>query len=165
MGAPLIHFQLGALETDDKPAFGWIAGGSRAYGLLFAWGGIAVAPISVGIISFGVITIGAVGFGIFSIGAVAIGLIAFGSSAIAYKAYASLTSLGWESAFSNGFSIAKEAAIGPIAYANEVNNELAAQILDLATLDHLFQWILAGIAVLVIIPSIWYSKKVRQHIR
>src|SRR5690606_24842968 len=47
LGAPLVHFKLSAPEEGDKPAFGWIAGGDRAHGLLFAWGGFAVAPISV----------------------------------------------------------------------------------------------------------------------
>jgi RNA polymerase sigma factor (sigma-70 family) len=117
-GIPLIHIQFGMPEASDKPAFGWIAGGSTAYGLLFAWGGVAIAPISVGIVSFGVITIGAVGFGLMAFGTVAIGVIGFGASAIGYKAYASLSSLGWESAFSSGFSIAIEAAIGPKAIAS-----------------------------------------------
>src|SRR5690606_10413497 len=42
-GAPLVHFKLSTAEEGDKPAFGWIAGGDRAYGLLFAWGAFAVA--------------------------------------------------------------------------------------------------------------------------
>ncbi|MCJ8320473.1 MAG: sigma-70 family RNA polymerase sigma factor [Colwellia sp.] len=164
-GAPLIHIQFGMQENSDKPAFGWIAGGSYAHGLLFAWGGVAIAPISVGIVSFGIITIGAVGFGLFSTGTVAIGLVAFGSSAIGYKAYASLSSLGWESALSSGFSIAKEAAIGPIAYAAQVNNEQALELTNLTLFTESFQWVLAVMALLVIVPSIWYANKVKQRMR
>ena len=165
LGVPLVHIQFGGLEVNDKPAYGWIAGGSYARALIFAWGGIAIAPISVGIISVGVISIGAVGIGIFSTGTVAIGIIAFGASAIAYKAYASLSSLGWESAFSNGFSVANEAAIGTFAYADQVNNERAAELMNLTMLNQTYQWILAAIALLVIVPSIWHSNKVRQRMR
>jgi len=164
-GVPLIHIQFGMQEITDKPAYGWIAGGSYARGLLFAWGGVAIAPISVGIISIGVITIGAVGFGLFSAGTIAIGFIAFGSSAVAYKAYAAFSSIGWESAFSSGFSIAYEAAIGPFAYAKHVNNEQAAEIVNLVLFGQTYQWVLAAIAVLVIVPSIWHSKKVKQRIQ
>jgi hypothetical protein len=126
---------------------------------------VAIAPVSVGIISYGIFTIGAVGIGIFSASAVAVGIVGFGSAAIGYKAYSSLSSLGWESAFSNGFSIAKDAAIGPIAFAQEVNNEAAAQLSNLTTLGNVYQWVLATIAILVIIPSIWHSTKVRKRMK
>lgn len=162
-GAPLVHFKLSTAEEGDKPAFGWIAGGDRAYGLLFAWGGFAVAPISVGIVSVGLISIGAVGLGLFAMGTVAIGVIGFGASAIAYKAYGSLSGLGWESAFSNGFSIAREAALGPLSFAHQVNSEQAAEIANLATLDQTFLWLLATISVFVIVPAVWHSNAVRQR--
>lgn len=164
-GVPLLHFRFGMPEKNDKPVFGWIAGGDQAYGLFFAWGGFAVAPISVGIVSIGVISIGAVGLGLIGIGTIGIGIFGFGASAIAYKAYASLSALGWESAFSNGFSIAKEAAIGPISFANHINNELAAELTNLTTLNQSYLWVLTAIAVLVIVPSALHSKKVRQRMR
>lgn len=164
-GIPLMHFQFGTPEFGEPAAIGWIAGGSKAYGVIFAWGLIAVAPISVGVISVGIFTIGAVGIGIFSVGAVAIGFLAFGSSAIAYKAYASLSSLGWESAFSDGFSIAKDAAIGPLAYANEVNNEIAYEISDLALFSQSYQWILVAIILFVIGPAYLHFKNVRKRMR
>lgn len=164
-GVPLVHFRFGMPEKGDKPIVGWIAGGDLAYGLLFAWGGVAVAPVSVGIVSAGVISIGAVGFGLFGIGTVAVGGIAFGSSAIGYKAYASFSSLGWESAFSNGFSLAKEAAIGPIAYAKEVNSPEAANLTHLALLEQSYLWVLAAIALCVIVPAVIHSNQVRKRMR
>ena len=164
-GTPLFHFQFGRPETGDKPAFGWVAGGNQACGLLFAWGGVAIAPISVGIVSIGVISVGAVGFGLIGLGVVGIGVIGFGASAIAYKAYASLSALGWESAFSAGFSMAKDAAIGPIAHAAHVNNEEAADIINLSWLGQNYLWILSAIALLVIIPAIWHSHKVAQRMK
>ena len=164
-GIPLFHFQFTKPEVGDRPAYGWIAGGNVAYGVLFAWGGIAVAPVSVGIVSFGVLSIGALGFGLIGIGAVGIGLIGFGASAIAYKAYASLSALGWESAFSGGFAMAKDAAIGTIAYADKINNEQAAQITNLTELSQNYLWILAAIGALVIIPAAWHSIKVQQRMK
>jgi len=164
-GVPLFHFQFGMPEEGDGPAYGWISGGSQAYGLVFAWGGFAVAPISVGIVAVGAFSVGAVGVGLIGLGTVGMGLIGFGSSAIAYKAYGALSALGWESAFSSGFSMAKSAAIGPIAHATYVNNELAAEIANLAMFSISYQWALGAIALLVLVPAIWHSRKVRQRMK
>ena len=164
-GIPLIHIQFGTPELNDSAAIGWIAGGSKAYGLLFAWGGFAVAPISVGIISVGILSVGAVSIGLLALGTVAIGLIGFGASAIAYKAYASLSSLGWESAFSNGFSYAIHGAIGPIALAEDVNNEAANDWVNLALFSQSYTLMLAIICILVIVPAVWYATKVRQRMK
>jgi len=163
LGVPLIHAKLAMAEEGESPAIGWIAAGHKAYGVLFAWGGFAVAPISVGIVSVGVVTVGAVGFGLVSMGTVGVGLLGMGAAAIGYKAYASLSAMGWESAFSQGFSIAKQAAIGPIAYAEQVNNEMAASISNLSTVNQSFAVILGVMALLVIVPVIWYSRVVRKN--
>jgi len=165
LGTPLFHFQFGMHEVNDKPAVGWFAGGSKAYGVIFAWGGIAIAPVSVGIVTVGIVSVGAVGFGLIGIGTVGIGVIGFGASAIAYQAYGSLSALGWESAISGGFSIAKEAAIAPVAYAAQINNATAAEISNLTLLEQHYQWVLIFIAIIVIIPSIWHSHKVRQRMQ
>ncbi len=162
-GVPLIHVQFGMPEHGDKPAYGWVAAGSRAYGLLFAWGGVAIAPISVGIVSVGVVTVGAVGFGLLSAGTLAIGIFAFGASAIGYKAYSSLSSLGWESALSGGFAIAKEGAVGAVAFAKHTNNQLAQELSHLVLFEQEVHWLLALIAAFVIIPAMWHSHKVRKR--
>ncbi len=165
LGVPLIHIQLATPEINDKPAFGWVAGGSQAHGLLFAWGGVAIAPVSVGIISVGILSIGAVGFGIFGLGSVGIGLIGFGAAAIGYKAYASMSALGWDSAVSGGFSIAQNAAIGPFAYASQTNNPLAETIVNMALLNQTYLWVLAAISLFVIVPALCYFKKVKQRMQ
>lgn len=161
-GVPFIHVKLGMHEDEDEQAFGWIAGGTKAKALLFAWGGIAVAPISVGIISVGIFTIGVVGFGLLGLGTVAIGVIAFGASAIGIKAYGSLSALGWESAVSNGFSIANEAAIGKIAVANIVNNQQAEEMVQWSIYITTAPWLLAIISIFVIFPSALYARKVKK---
>lgn len=164
-GVPLIHIRFNMTDEGDGPAFGWIAGGEKAYGLLFAWGGITIAPICVGIVSVGIVPIAAVGIGVFSMGTVGIGFIAMGACSIGYKAYASLSSLGWESAFSQGFSVAKNAAIGPIAYAGEVNSERAAEMANLTAVGSIYGFVLAATATLVILPVAWYAKEVRKRMR
>jgi hypothetical protein len=119
----------------------------------------------VGILSVGIFTVGNIGIGLFATGTAALGVVAFGVSAIGYKAYASLTSLGWESAISNGFSVAKEAAIGPVAYAEQVNNSIAAELSNLQLIGNYYSWLLVIIAIVVIVPSALYAKNVRQRMR
>lgn len=162
-GVPLFHFRFGMPEQGDKPLVAWIAGGSHAYGLLFAWGGIAIAPISVGIISVGAVSIGAVSAGLLGMGTLGVGLIGFGASAIGYKAYGSFSALGWESAASGGFSIAKEAALGAIPFAKHINNEQAANIASLALFQQNSLWLFSAITLFVIVPAVLYSNKVRQR--
>ncbi|UUA71189.1 RNA polymerase sigma factor [Cellvibrio sp. QJXJ] len=165
-GIPLLHFRFGMPEQGDKPVVGWIAGGDYAYGMLFAWGGVAIAPVSVGIISVGLISVGAVGTGLFGLGTIGIGVIGFGASAIGYKAYATFSALGWNSAFSGiGFSIANEAAIAPFAFAKHINNEQAGEMVNLTIMGQSYLWILAMIAILVIVPAVLHSNKVRQRMR
>ena len=164
LGVPLFHFRFSTPERGDGPVFGWIAGGDRAYGLIFAWGGIAVAPISVGIVAVGALGIGAVGFGVLlGMGTVGVGLVGFGASAIGYQAYASLSSLAWLGAFSNGFSVAKEAAFGPFAFAKEVNSELAADIAQLSLFSQSYLWLLGLLAVLVITPAALHWRAVKKR--
>ncbi|MDQ8204042.1 sigma-70 family RNA polymerase sigma factor [Pelagicoccus sp. SDUM812003] len=162
-GVPLLHVQFTNSEGNEGPAIGWIAAGEKAYGLLFAWGGYAVGTISVGIVSVGLISLGAVGFGVIGVGTVGVGLLALGASAIGYKAYASLSALGWESAFSNGFSAAKEGAIGPIAMAKQVNNEQAGQIVNLASIEQSHVFVMLAMSALVIVPVVLYAKAVRKR--
>ena len=163
LGVPLLHFRFGMPGKDDRPVFGWVAGGDRAYGLLFAWGGIAVAPVSVGILSFGVLSVGTLGLGVIGLGAVGLGFIGFGAVAIGYKAYAWISSLGWQSAFSTGFAVAHEGAIGSVAAARHVNTEQAAEIVNLTTFGQSYLVALVAIVILVIVPSVWHSNSVRRR--
>ena len=61
--------------------------------------------------------------------------------------------------------MAKGAAVGPIAQATQVNNEQAYEIANLSGLGQNHLWILAAIAVLVIVPAIWHAHKVRQRVK
>ena len=165
LGIPLIHMQFATKERGEKPAVGWIAFGDKAYGVLFAFGGYAVGGISVGIFSVGVVTCSCVGVGIIGMGTVGIGLLGLGAVAIGYKAVASISALGWMSAWGPGFAIAKEAAVGGIAYAKEVNNELAAQIASLQQVYDYHLYVLAALSMLVIVPVIIYAGLIRKRMR
>jgi RNA polymerase sigma factor (sigma-70 family) len=131
-GLPLVHIKFALPEESEPPAVGWIAAGERAYGVLFAWGGYAVGLVRLGIVAVGVVGLGAVGFGVVGVGTVGVGLLAIGAAAIGLTAFGSLSSLAWQGAFSNGFSVAREAAIGPVAVAEQANNALAAETLKLS---------------------------------
>ncbi|MEE4244443.1 MAG: sigma-70 family RNA polymerase sigma factor [Kangiellaceae bacterium] len=163
-GIPLFHFRFDVPERNEGAVIGWVAGGDRAYGLLFAWGAFAIAPISVGIVSVGIISVGAIGLGLFGIGAVGIGLLAFGSSAIGYSAFAGLSALGWQVAASNGFALAKEGAVGAIAIAEHVNNDVAAELASLSLVEQLMPWLNSFIAIMVIMPAAWYANRVRKRL-
>jgi hypothetical protein len=97
------------------------------------------------------------------LGTAGIGTIAFGAVAIADKAYAWISAHGLESAFSQGLAVAKDGAIGPVAVANRVNTEQAAEIVNLAALGQSYLWVLGAIMVLVIVPAVWHSNAVRRR--
>ena len=76
---------------------------------------------------------------------------------------ASLSSLGWEGVFGGGFAIAREAAVGSIAYAEEVNTELAAQLASMPEVEQYHIWVLFAISALVLIPVISYARAIRMR--
>lgn len=163
-GVPLVHAKYATPDVGDGPAFGWIAAGDRAYGVLFAWGGFAVAPISVGLVSVGFLTCGTVGLGVLSTGMVSIGLVAFGAVAVGVNAFASLSALGWEMASGGGFAIAKEYAWSVLAFGRHANDEVAqAAISNVATAQSQLI-VFCLIATLVIVPVALYAKQVRKKL-
>jgi hypothetical protein len=144
--------------------FGWIAGGDRAYGLLMAWGGIAIAPVSVGIVSVGLLSVGALSVGFIGLGTVGVGWVAWGTLAVGVKAFAWLSALGWSVAAGGGFGIAHTAAMAPVALAKHANDPVAREILTDPN-GHLIQTIfLSVIAVFSIVPAAHYAGEVRRRL-
>jgi len=89
LGRPLVHMRIGfnSLWTNaDQPVRAWIAVGHIAYGTLFAWGYVAVAPVSVGCIALGVISVGYFAVAPMALGAVAVGIYAVGGIAAGWMA-------------------------------------------------------------------------------
>ena len=163
LGAPLVHIRFSSPDAGERPVFGWFAGGDRAYGLLFAWGGYAVAPFSIGAVAIGFIAIGSLSVGVISLGTAAVGLLSVGCLAVGVKAFAWLSALGWHGAAGGGFAIARIAAEGPVALAQHANDAVAHRILTAPT-AHNQMIIVAVISVLSLIPIVCYARAVRQRL-
>lgn len=91
-----------------------------------------------------------------------IGIIFLGASAVGFNASATLSSQG---AWSKGFSIAKEAAIGPVAIAEHINNADSVELLQLVLIEKLYPFVLVTISVLVIAPTVLHARRVRQRMQ
>ena len=163
LGIPLYHFRLAAAEAGSGPVVGWIAGGDRAIGILFAWGGYAVGTISVGALSGGLISLGAVSFGLISLGSVAFGMLAFGAMAYGYHAIASLSAVGWQAAQGGGFTVARYFAEGPVAFAAEANTFAAREYFAYPHAE-LYILIFCIVAtVMTLVPVSLYAWAVRRR--
>lgn len=95
---------------------------------------------------------------------IGVGVLGLGTMAIGYKAYSAWSSLGWQSAWSNGFSIANEGAVGPMSFAEHVNNYVANSVTNLAAVDQYHVVILSLIVLVVILPVVWYAQAVRKRV-
>jgi hypothetical protein len=163
-GVPLVHIRFSSPDEGERPVFGWLAGGDRAYGLLFAWGGCSVAPFSIGAIAVGFFAVGSLSVGVISLGTAGVGLLAVGCMAVGVKAYGWLSALGWETAQGSGFSIARIAAEGPVAFAQHANDPIARQMLADPNAAQNQMIILIVITVLSIVPVAYYARAVRQRL-
>ena len=164
LGVPLVHVRFSSPDEGDRPVFGWFAGGDRAYGLLCAWGGCAIAPFSVGAIAVGFLAIGSLSVGVISLGTAGVGLLAVGCMAMGVKAYAWLSALGWQTAQGSGFAIARIAAEGPVALAEHANDGVARQVLADPLTGQTQMIILMVISVLTIVPIACYARAVRKRL-
>jgi len=110
-GLPLIHVATGQ-AVDGRyrrgVAGGWIAIGDIAFGLLLAFGGIAIGGVSLGGLSVGLLGLGGAAVGLLALGALAIGWLAAGGGAIA-----------WDTA-AGGLAVAKHQVIGGAAIADKI---------------------------------------------
>ncbi|MEO6992976.1 MAG: RNA polymerase sigma factor [Lacunisphaera sp.] len=163
LGVPLVHIQFATPDAGEPPVVGWIAGGDRAYGLLAAWGGFAVAPFSLGSVAIGLVAIGNFSLGVISLGTIALGGLAIGCASIGWKAFAWLSALGWYSAQGGGFSIARTAAEGPVAIAAHTNDAAARALLSNPQAEQHMMVVISIITVLSVLPLIYYARAVRQR--
>ena len=127
LGLPLVHIRLGdRFDVIRGPVKAWIAiGGSHAVGVIFASGGIAIAPVSFGGIAIGLLPFGAIGIGLISLGAISLGVWAFGGLALGWQADAGC-GIAWNAAV-GGIAFAHDFALGGIAHATQANTEIATQ--------------------------------------
>ena len=128
-GLPLVHWRsFGKMRKPGEkiqPAIGWIACGERAYGILYASGGVAVGGISTGALSIGILSFGGLSFGLLAFGGFAFGAVALGGGAIGLVASGGMA-LGWHAAL-GGMVAAHELACGGAALGNHVNDAVARE--------------------------------------
>jgi len=163
-GVPLVHLRFSSPDEGEGPVFGWIAGGDRAYGLLLAWGACAVAPISIGAVSVGIFSVGALSVGVIGLGTVGIGALAVGCVTVGLKAYAWLSALGWTTAQSGAFAIARVAAEGPVALARHANDPIAREILADPRAGQHNMILLIVMVVCTLVPIAYYARAVRRRL-
>jgi RNA polymerase sigma factor (sigma-70 family) len=164
LGVPLVHVRFALADEGAPPVFGWAAGGDRAFGLVFAWGTLAIAPISVGAISVGVFSVGALSVGLIGLGTLGVGWLAMGCAAVGVKAYAWISALGWQTATSNGFGIARIAAEAPVALAQHANDPIARAILANPHAERNQMIFFIVIVLFSILPLIYYVGEVRRRL-
>lgn len=163
-GVPLVHVRFSRADEGEPAVFGWFAGGDRAYGLVFAWGGFAVAPISVGALAIGFFALGNLSVGVISLGTIGLGAFAVGCAAIGVDAYGWLSAVGWDTAQSGGFAIARLAANSPVPLAPHVNDPIAHEILGNPHSEQFRMIVLIVIAVLSLVPLACYAQAVRRRL-
>jgi RNA polymerase sigma factor (sigma-70 family) len=122
LGWPLVHIRLrGGLERG--PVKAWIAAGDSAIGALFAFGGLAIAPVSFGGLAAGLFTLGGFAIGLVPFGGFSLGPWAIGGMAAGLQAFGGCA-IAWLGA-QGGVAIAHEFANGGIALARHANDTAA----------------------------------------
>ncbi len=163
-GVPLVHIRYASPDAGQPPVFGWFSGGDRAYGILCAWGGVSVAPVSVGSVAVGLVAIGNLSFGLLSFGTVAVGLVAIGCASMGVHASAWLSALGWQTAQGGGFALAQNAALGPVAFAQHVNDAAARAIFGAPVSARDQMTFISVLTVLSMVPLVAYVLNVRKRL-
>ncbi len=153
-GLPLVHVCRGGT------AKGWFAIGDSAIGGIFAYGGFAVAPVSVGGCACGLMAWGGSAFGLLSFGGLALGGWAFGGLAIGWQAMGACA-LGFDSAV-GAAGLAFHYALGLVAQAAEANSQLAqarSQESSFFTLGMTLGRYAAWLNLLWVLPLVYWWRK------
>jgi len=125
-GLPLVHFRAG--DRLAPPVRAWIAAGDCAIGVLFAFGGLAIAPVSLGGCAVGLLSFGGLSIGALSLGGTAVGVWVFGGLAIGWHAFGGCA-LAWSAAW-GGYAIARDFAVGGVVHAAQANNQAAIDFMQ-----------------------------------
>jgi RNA polymerase sigma factor (sigma-70 family) len=135
LGLPFIHIRFGypgggACLPGWKPGVkAWIAiSDSFAFGVLFAYAAIAVAPISVGAGAVGLLSYGAMAFGGVAIGGMGFGIWCFGAFAAGWQAFGD-TAIAWNAASGGQYAVAHDFATATTASAIHANDPLAIHVM------------------------------------
>lgn len=159
LGLPWWHLRFGTPAPDAPPVRGWIAVGDRAVGV-FAMGNVSVGVVSLGAFATGGLAIGGVAVGLLPIGGVSLGLYALAGAAFGAFAIGGYA-VGWTGAV-GGVALAREFAAGGSAFAAHANDAIALARVGEFLPGPTFQ-VLLGLAVLTLVPSAWYARRMRRH--
>ncbi|HVV02553.1 MAG TPA: sigma-70 family RNA polymerase sigma factor [Verrucomicrobiae bacterium] len=153
LGLPLLHIRWGrrSYVPSWKPVQGWIAiTDGCAIGGLFAYGGLAVAPLSVGACAVGLVSYGAMAVGVLSWGGFSFGAWAFGAFTCGWEAFSGGCAFAWHLAWGYQYAIAHDYALGAgTVHALQANTPFVQQLVqsswgrDLAiALSGWFYWLM-----------------------
>jgi RNA polymerase sigma factor (sigma-70 family) len=124
LGLPFIHIRVsGGLTVPVMPVKAWIASGEYAVGWLFAFGNLAIAPVSIGALPIGLLSFGGCAVGLLSLGGFSFGIWSFGALAFGWEVFGGCA-IAWNAA-NGGIAIAHHFAVGGIADALQANNDAA----------------------------------------
>jgi hypothetical protein len=123
-GLPLVHIRIrGGLERG--PVKAWIAGGDAAIGVVFAFGAVAIAPLSLGGLGAGLLTLGGFAMGLGALGGFSLGWWAIGGIAVGVRAVGGCA-MGWLGA-DGVVAVAHDFATGVFAWARHGNDAEARE--------------------------------------
>jgi hypothetical protein len=162
-GLPLLHIRLGdRFDVLRGPVKAWIAiGSSHSIGVIFASGGLAIAPISFGGIAIGVFSFGAIGIGLISFSAIAIGLWSFGALAFGWQICCGCGA-AWQAA-EGGIAFAREFAVAGIGQAAQFNNQTAQDFIRNAIFFRISYFVSHyNLWIFWVIPMLWQSRIVAR---
>ena len=156
LGLPLVRISSGWAGGEKAlPAVGWIAIGDRAYGILFASGGLAIGGISMGGISIGLFSIGGISIGLICLGGLAIGGFGLGGAALGMVSTGGLAA-GWLSA-EGGLAISHHFAAGGMAIAPHANDAAATAATARYTWLDVRKPVVRNFAtILCWLPTMWF---------
>lgn len=136
LGLPFIHIRTGGWQCgqpapERKPVKAWIAADDAfAFGVLFAYGAVAVAPISIGACAVGLFSYGAAAFGALAWGGFGFGIWAVGGFAFGWQACGGGVAVAWNAASAGEYAIAHQYALGEIAHALRTNNDFVHHLFN-----------------------------------
>ena len=163
LGWPLVHIRICGKTTE--PVRAWFAVGEIAWGRLFAFGGMAIAPFSCGWIAVGLLPLGSCAFGLLALGGCSVGVWAFGAVALGWETFGACA-VAWNGA-SGWVALARHCAGGPIAFGLQTNNEAVQQTIRdsffLKNAWFLFRY-LAFLMLLWVVPTFCLWRIQRPHI-
>jgi len=115
LGLPVVHVRIGdRFDVLKKPVTAWVAvGGKHAVGALFAFGELAIAPVSIGWCAIGLIPFGGLSLGLLAIGACSVGVWSWAGFALGWQAYGGCA-IAWKAA-EGWIAVAREFALGSVA--------------------------------------------------